>query len=296
MSNASTPLTIAVIGGTGMKAIEGLTVEEVREVDTPFGPPSSPITVGELAGARMLFLSRHGAGHAIPPSAINYRANIYALKTLGAAWCVSVSAVGSLQEELAPGHLVLPDQLIDRTTRRVSSFFGTGLVGHVPFGTPYCPVLHRALTEAAAPIAEDAGTVLHRSGTYICIEGPQFSTRAESNLYRSWGATLIGMTALPEAKLAREAELAYATLALVTDYDCWRSAEADVDVEELLATMAKNVSLAKRIVGALPPLLRDRVPPPMVRDALAGAILTEPTAVARTMRQDLAPLVARYLG
>lgn len=286
---------LGIIGGTGLYELDGLEVEEVRTVETPFGRPSSPVTIGRLEGARLLFLSRHGSGHLLPPSSINYRANVFAMKALGARWCVSVSAVGSLREELRPGDLVVPDQLIDRTVRRPSTFFEEGLAVHVPFADPYCPVLRDALISAGEAPARAAGGRLHDGATYICIEGPQFSTRAESHLYRSWGASIIGMTALPEAKLAREAEIAYATLALVTDYDCWRAHDADVDVAEILETMARNVSAAKRTLRSLVPLLVSREPSALAADALRFSIISAPDLVPRALKADLAPLIGRYL-
>src|ERR1700753_2281131 len=228
---------LGVIGGSGLYDIEGLEGLQERRVETPYGPPSDVIVEGKLGGARVLFLPRHGRGHVHPPHLLNYRANICALKLLGATHLVSISAVGSMKEEIVPGHLVVVDQFIDLTKRRASTFFDDGLVAHVGFSDPVCPLL------AAAPAgaAERAGAKVHRGGTYVCIEGPQFSTRAESNLYRSWGVDVIGMTAMPEAKLAREAELPYATIALATDYDCWHATEEVVTVEAVIAVLRKNV-------------------------------------------------------
>ncbi|MFQ5925162.1 MAG: S-methyl-5'-thioadenosine phosphorylase, partial [Dehalococcoidia bacterium] len=221
---------IGVIGGSGLYQIEGMTdIEEVR-VRTPFGEPSDAITIGDLEGKRIAFLPRHGRGHPISPTELPARANIYALKSLGVEWIVSVSAVGSLNEEICPLDLLIPDQLIDRTKSRVNSFFGGGLVAHVAFADPFCPVLSDILYEAAL----DSGARVRKGGTYVVMEGPLFSTKAESNLYRSWGASIIGMTALPEAKLAREAEICYATLACITDYDCWHETEESVTIEMAL--------------------------------------------------------------
>lgn len=235
---------MAVIGGSGLYEMEGLTrIREVR-VTTPFGKPSDAVVIGTLAGQRVAFLSRHGRGHRINPSMINYRANIYALKSLGVSRIFSVSAVGSMKEHIEPGHLVLPDQFIDRTTQRAGSFFDQGLVAHVAFAEPICSdlagIVHRA--------AQQVGATTHRGGTYVCIEGPQFSTKAESLLYRQWGVTVIGMTNIPEAKLAREAEMCYATLALVTDYDCWHDIEESVTVEAILKIMHDNVVQAKNVI------------------------------------------------
>ncbi|MFM1847640.1 MAG: hypothetical protein RL417_1114, partial [Pseudomonadota bacterium] len=231
---------IGVIGGSGLYSIEGLQNVSTVEVETPFGAPSGAVTCGILEGAELFFLARHGSYHGLLPSEVNYRANVFALKSLGAEWCISVSAVGSLREELPPGTVVIPDQLIDRTVGRRSTFFGEGLAAHVGFAEPYCSTLRGVLARVAAPIAREGNFNVVSGGTYVCMEGPAFSTRAESHLYRHWGASLIGMTALPEAKLAREAELAYATLALVTDYDCWKGDGHDVDVVQVLKTMETN--------------------------------------------------------
>src|SRR3984957_1760602 len=243
--------TLAVIGGSGLYEIDGLTHVEERRVETPFGPPSDAIVSGTLGDTRLLFLPRHGRGHRIAPHAINYRANICALKQLGATHLVTVSAVGSMKENIEPGDLVVADQFIDLTKRRASTFFDEGLVAHVSFADPVCVELAGALGDAAARAmkATDSPHHVHRPGTYVCIEGPQFSTRAESLLYRSWGVDVIGMTAMPEAKLAREAELPYAVLALATDYDCWHDTEPAVDVAGVLAVVRRNVAAAARAIG-----------------------------------------------
>ena len=238
-----TEATLGFIGGSGLYDIEGLTDRREVEVNTPFGDPSDTIVTGSLDGVRVAFLPRHGRGHRISPTEIPVRANIYALKSLGVERVLSVSAVGSLKEELKPLDLVIPDQIIDRTKTRVSTFFGDGLVAHVGFADPFCAYLRGAALDAAHGL-----TTVHDGGTYVVIEGPQFSTRAESALYRSWGADVIGMTALPEAKLAREAEICYATLAFVTDYDVWREAEEDVSVEMVVANLMKNVDTARSII------------------------------------------------
>jgi 5'-methylthioadenosine phosphorylase len=274
--------TLGIIGGSGLYGIEGL--KDVREVtvDTPYGSPSDAIVEGSLGETRLLFLPRHGRGHRIAPHAINYRANVCALKQLGATHLVTVSAVGSMKEGIAPGHLVVPDQFIDLTKRRVSTYFDEGLVSHIAFADPVCD--HTA--EALASAGERAGGKVHRGGTYVCIEGPAFSTRAESFLYRTWGVSVIGMTAMPEARLAREAELPYAVLALATDYDSWHAGEADVNVEAVVATLQKNVSLARSTLAQLAPSLPDPAKSRAVNAARSG-IMTHPDAVSRDARKKL---------
>jgi 5'-methylthioadenosine phosphorylase len=254
---------LGVVGGSGIYALDGLEDVETIEVDTPFGAPSSSVVRGRLGETRLLFLPRHGQHHHVPPHQINYRANVCALKKLGATHLVSLSAVGSMREEIVPGQVVIVDQYIDLTKRRIQTFFEDGVVGHVGLADPVCPQLASALAEAS----RRAGAVVHDSGTYVCIEGPQFSTRAESLLYRSWGVSVIGMTAMPEARLAREAELPYATLALATDYDCWHEVEEDVSVHNVLAVMRANSDLAKRTVVELSKLL----PPPEQSPAYGAA-------------------------
>lgn len=262
--------TLGVLGGSGLYELEGLSDVSALEIDTPFGRPSDALVRGTLAnGVTLVFLPRHGRGHRVPPHAINYRANICALKRAGATHLVSVSAVGSMKEAIEPGHLVVPDQFIDLTKRRASTFFEDGIVGHVPFADPVCGLLATSLAEAA----ERASARVHRGGTYVCIEGPQFSTRAESRLYRTWDASVIGMTSMPEAKLAREAELPFATLALATDYDCWHDAHDAVTVEQVVATMKKNVSLAKRTLLELSGRLFDPTKS-IAYGAAKGAIMT----------------------
>ena len=238
---------LGVIGGSGLYSMKELNIAEKVTVDTPFGAPSEDIVIGELSGTRMAFLPRHGSGHFIPPSEINFRANIFALKKLGVEQIISVSAVGSMKEKLQPGHFSIPYQFIDKTTRRISTFFTTGIVGHVALADPVCLATAKDLSLAAHKV--DA--VVHDGGTYVCIEGPQFSTRAESNVYRQWGVDIIGMTNATEAKLAREASLCYATLALVTDYDCWKEEEEHVTVEAVLEIMHKNVETAQKILKEL---------------------------------------------
>jgi len=281
-------VVLGVVGGSGLYAIEGL--EGPREValETPFGAPSDAYVVGALARdagppVRAVFLPRHGRGHVLTPSEINYRANIHGFKQLGVTHLVSVSAVGSLREAIAPGHVVVPDQFIDRTTRRIATFFGDGVVAHVQMGDPVCPHLRGRLLAAAR--AEQA--TVHDGGTCIVMEGPAFSTRAESELYRGWGAHVIGMTALPEAKLAREAEIAYAMLALSTDYDCWHVSEAQVTVEAVVAVLMQNVALSRRILRRLAaelPETTDELPYPA---ALEHAIITAPERVPAATRARL---------
>jgi 5'-methylthioadenosine phosphorylase len=284
--------TLGVIGGSGLYELPGLEAVERTRVATPFGDPSDEIVTGRLGGARLLFLPRHGRGHRLLPSELPFRANIWALKSLGADCVLAVSAVGSLREDIAPGHVVVPDQFIDRTRGRQaeSTFFGRGVVAHVQFADPFCPPLSRALAGAARA----AGARVHAGGTYVCMEGPAFSTRAESNLYRSWGAHVIGMTNLQEAKLAREAELCFATLALATDYDCWREGHDDVEIGEILKVIAANVELARRAVAALAP----RLPAPAecaCARALEHAIITDRAVIPADVKRDLAPIAGRYL-
>ncbi len=282
---------IAVIGGSGLYQIEGLSdIEEVK-VNTPFGEPSDSIIIGTLGGVRVAFLPRHGRGHRISPSELPARANIFALKSLGVERIISVSAVGSLKEEIAPLHLVIPDQLIDRTRGRVSTFFGGGIVAHVGFADPFCPVLSRVLYEAA----RGTGATTHLGGTYVVIEGPQFSTKAESRLYRSWGADIIGMTALPEAKLAREAEICYATLALVTDYDVWHSAEQTVSVELVVTNLLKNVQVAKEVIKQAVTMVPTGRECPCAT-ALKDAIITAPEFIPEKLKQDLRLLIGKYIS
>jgi 5'-methylthioadenosine phosphorylase len=281
---------IGIIGGSGLYDMDGLAgVREVR-VRTPFGEPSDALTVGTLDGIRLAFLSRHGRGHRIAPTDINYRANIYALKTLGVGRVISVSAVGSMKEALKPGHVVLPDQFIDHTKRRAGTFFEKGIVAHVAFADPVCGRLSEMLHKAAQSI----GATVHQGGTYLCIEGPQFSSRGESFLYRQWGVDVIGMTNMPEAKLAREAELCYATMALVTDYDCWHGSEESVTVEMILATLHNNVAQAKRILRAALPAVRE-ARTCSCGSALQYAIVTAPERIPAVTRRKLQPLIGKYL-
>ena len=281
---------IGVIGGSGLYQIEGMTNIEKVKPKTPFGEPSDEIIIGELEGKSIAFLPRHGRGHCISPSEIPSRANIYALKSLGVEWIISVNAVGSLKEGIHPLDIVIPDQLIDRTKSRVNSFFGEGLVAHVTFAEPFCPILSNILYQAAL----DVGANVHQEGTYIVMEGPLFSTKAESNLYRSWGAGIIGMTALPEAKLAREAEICYATLACITDYDTWHETEDSVTIDMALANLLRNADTAKKIIG----LVAARIPEERecgCAGALKNAIITAPQKIPERMKKDLELLIGKYI-
>jgi 5'-methylthioadenosine phosphorylase len=281
---------IGVIGGSGLYAIEGLKHITEVQVETPFGPPSDAYILGTLHGRELVFLPRHGRGHCVPPSALNFRANIYGLKSLGVEWVISVSAVGSMQEEIHPGDLVIPDQFFDRTRTRVSTFFDRDIVVHVTFADPVCHIVARALHEAATQL----GATVHFGGTYLCIEGPQFSTRAESRIYRQWGVDVIGMTNLPEARLAREAELCYATLALATDYDCWHASATDVDIGAILAILQRNVQLAQDVIGrAVPHLQGARTCP--CNSALKQAIITAPEIIPAAAKERLGLLIQRYV-
>ena len=285
------PVRVGVIGGSGIYEMADLVDREERVVETPFGAPSAPYVLGRLDGRRVAFLARHGAGHRLLPTELNFRANIYGFKTLGVEWIVSASAVGSLQERYRPEDIVVPDQFLDRTRGRISTFFGNGLVAHVSFAHPVCP----ALSALAAAAGGAAGVSVHRGGTYVCMEGPQFSTLAESRLYRSWGMDVIGMTNLQEAKLAREAEICFATLALVTDYDCWHPDHDTVSVEMVVETLQHNAETARRVIRDIVGRL------PIERacecgTALATAIITRPQAVSGEARRALAPIVGKYLA
>lgn len=282
---------IGVIGGSGLYELEGLTILKRVEMDTPFGKPSAPLVIAEFEGEEVIFLPRHGIGHRLSPSEVPYRANIYALKKLGVTKIASVSAVGSMKEEIEPGHIVFPDQFFDRTLNRARTFFEGGIVGHVSFGEPICLEFQKELIAAAASV--DVKT--HVGGAYVCIEGPQFSTRAESHVFRSWGVSVIGMTNLPEARLAREAEISYATMALATDYDCWHEGEEDVSVENVIATLKTNVSNARDILKALiknHDPSKERQGP--VKDALKHAVMTAPEAISPEARERVALFMDRY--
>jgi 5'-methylthioadenosine phosphorylase len=281
---------VGVLGGTGLYQMEGLTGIREIEVPTPYGPTSDSITIGELGGVPIAFIPRHGKGHHLLPSEIPVRANIHALKTLGVERLISVSAVGSLSEDIAPLDMVVPDQLIDRTKAKPSTFFGDGLVAHVAFGDPFCPQLSELLGDAA----NDTEAKVHRGGTYLVMEGPAFSTRAESKLYQSWGASVIGMTALPEAKLAREAEMCFAVLATATDYDAWHEVHADVTVEVILANLSKNVAASQQALQKLLPRLPEHRGC-ACESALANALVTAKDLVPEETLERLAPIVGRYM-
>lgn len=283
---------IGVIGGSGLADGIGLDDAQDIAVNSPFGDPSGPVTTGRLGGVRFTFLARHGAGHRLPPAEINYRANIDVLKRCGVTDVLALSAIGSLREAMAPGHFVAIDQLIDRTVSRPASFFGPGLVAHVSLADPIC----LAFAGLAADAAEAAGASVHRGGCYLAIEGPQFSTRAESRLYRQWGADVIGMTAMPEARLAREAELPYALLGMVTDYDAWRDEEDGVEAAEILAVMQANAATARAAVRALAGLLPKRRPGNPIDRALEHALLTAPAARDPRLAAMLDAVAGRVLG
>ena len=282
---------IGIIGGSGLYSMPGLTSTREERVSTPFGDPSDAFVLGDLEGRKVAFLASHGRGHRLLPSEINFRANIYALKKLGVERILSMSAVGSLKEEHRPGEFVIADQFIDRTFHRVSTFFGDGIVGHVAFGDPVCSAVASVFIDACR--AE--GVTAKPKGTYVCMEGPQFSTRAESNLYRSWGADVIGMTNLQEAKLAREAEICYATAAMVTDYDCWHEGHDDVTVEQIVAVLNQNAANACRVIAAaVAAMPRERACP--CASALQYAILTSRDAIPTAAREKLDLLLGKYLN
>jgi 5'-methylthioadenosine phosphorylase len=281
---------IAVIGGSGLYDIEGM--EDIEEVDinTPFGRPSDKIVVGKLEGVGVAFLPRHGRGHRLLPTEVPYRANIYALKSLGVERIIGINSVGSLKEEFQPNALLIPDQLIDRTRLRADTFFGEGIVAHIPFGEPFCPLLSNVVYQAA----KDAGATAHQGGTCLVMEGPAFSTRAESLLYRSWGADVIGMTALPEAKLAREAEICYAVIACVTDYDCWRRGHDAVTAEMIISRLRQNIDTAKQIIKLAVGKVTEK------RDcdcatALSTALITSPDVMPEAQKKKLDLLIGKYL-
>jgi 5''-deoxy-5''-methylthioadenosine phosphorylase len=282
---------IGVIGGSGLYEMEGLVEVKEEVVSTPFGDPSDSYITGMLSGVRMVFLPRHGRGHRLLPSEVNYRANIYGMKTLGVEQIISVSAVGSLREEIVPGHIVIPDQFIDRTKGiRKDTFFGNGVVAHAGFADPVCPCLSDTLEKAA----KEAGATVHRGGTYVCMEGPAFSTRAESFLYRDLKASIIGMTNLTEAKLAREAEICYGIIALSTDYDCWHTSHDDVTVEAIIKIIHQNVAMAKNIIRfAVAGITEERCC--SCASAMRYAVITERKAIPERAKADLDILIGKYL-
>jgi 5'-methylthioadenosine phosphorylase len=281
---------VGVIGGSGLYEMEGLEEVETISLATPFGDPSDSFVVGRLEGVKIAFLPRHGRGHRISPSSLNFRANIYAMKMLGVQWIIGVSAVGSMKESIRPGDMVIPNQFIDRTVGRPSTFFSNGIVGHVSFADPVCPVLSQILFQAG----KEVGANVQKHGTYLCIEGPQFSTRAESRLYRTWGVDVIGMTNIPEAKLAREAEICYATIAFATDYDCWHETEQDVSIGEVLRILAQSTKIAKSAIrNAVKrlPEKRDCV----CASALKYALITGKKFIPEKTKKDLEPIIGKYL-
>ncbi|MAJ74272.1 S-methyl-5'-thioadenosine phosphorylase [Candidatus Poribacteria bacterium] len=282
---------VGIIGGSGFYQMDGLNELRKIEVETPFGLPSHAVVVGKIDGQSVAFLPRHGVGHPLLPSEINVRANIYALKSLGVEWLIGVSAVGSLREEIEPRHFVIPDQLYDHTKNRTSTFFGDGIVAHVGFADPFCPILGQCIYQSAKRV----GATIHSGGTYICMEGPAFSTLAESNLYRKFGFDVIGMTAAPEAKLAREAEMSYAVLACSTDYDCWHEDHETVTTEMIIENLLANVETAKQIVrSAIQNLPLDRSLSPAYR-ALEKSIATNPNVIPEETKQKLELLIGKYL-
>jgi len=284
-------VTIGIVGGSGLYDMAELTDREERVVKTPFGEPSAPYVIATLRGQRVAFLARHGRGHRLLPSELNFRANIYGFKELGARWILSASAVGSLREDFRPMDLVVPDQFFDRTRGRISTFFGDGVVGHVGFAHPFC----KPLSDIMHSSAKDAGAQVHRGGTYVCMEGPQFSTVAESNSYRKMGFDIIGMTNLQEAKLAREAEICYTTLALVTDYDCWHPDHDSVTVDMIIRNLTENAKMAQQVIARAV----ERLPIERTCEcatALATAIITRPADVPDATKARLRPIMGKYLG
>ena len=281
---------VGLIGGSGLYEMEGLEEVQTIPLKTPFGNPSDAFIVGRLEGVKVAFLPRHGKGHRIQPSSLNFRANIYGMKKLGVQWIIGVSAVGSMKESIHPGDMVIPNQFIDQTKGRPSTFFDGGIVGHVSFADPVCPVLSRILCEAG----KEAGATVHKDGTYICIEGPQFSTRAESKLYRTWGVDIIGMTNLPEAKLAREAEICYSTIAFATDYDCWHEAAEDVSIGEVLRILAQSAKLAKDAIRRAIPRLSEKREC-VCANALKYALITGKKFIPEKTKKDLEPIIGKHI-
>ncbi|MEL6602859.1 MAG: S-methyl-5'-thioadenosine phosphorylase [Cyanobacteria bacterium J06614_10] len=288
------PVKIGVIGGSGLYQMDDLSDVREIKIDTPFGAPSDALIVGKIDGISVAFLARHGRGHTLMPSELPFRANIYAMKSLGVEYLISASAVGSLKAEAKPVDMVIPDQFIDRTKNRVSTFFGEGIVGHISFGDPVCNNLAAVLADAVESQHLE-GVTLHRGGTYVCMEGPAFSTKAESNLYRSWDATIIGMTNLPEAKLAREAEMAYATLAMVTDYDCWHPDHDSVTVEMVIGNLQKNAVNAQKVIKEVVHRLNEHPPSSEAHSALKFAIITPLDKAPAKTKEKLGLLLQKYL-
>jgi 5'-methylthioadenosine phosphorylase len=282
---------IGIIGGSGLYAMDGLKVLEERNLPTPFGEQSDPYVIGEIDGIAIAFLSRHGRGHRLLPSELNYRANIFGFKVLGVHTILSASAVGSMKESYRPTDIVFPHQFIDRTRHRPDTFFGRGIVGHVSFADPICA----GASFLVSAEARQAGARVHEGGVYICVEGPQFSTRAESNLYRSWGVDVIGMTNLQEAKLAREAEICYVNMALVTDYDCWHESAEEVSVEQIFGYLRANAEMAQRILRLSIPRIAARKRDCACANALQYAIVTDPAQIPPKIKKELAPIIGKYI-
>ena len=289
---SETPIRIGVIGGSGLYQMEGLTDVEERHISTPFGDPSDALIIGSLEGMRVAFVARHSRGHCIMPTEVNYRANIFALKSLGVEQVISISACGSLREHLHPGEIVIPNQLFDFTKKREYTFFGNGLVAHIGVADPLCPRLSALLADAV----EEANGTVHRGGRFITIEGPRFSTKGESSTYRAWGMDIIGMTTCPEAFLAREAEMCYAVMAHVTDYDVWHETEEPVSVEAVIRILQQNTTLAQRAIRLLVPRLAAAERACDCKDALATAIITQRDLIPEDVKERLAPIVGKYLG
>ncbi len=282
--------TVGVIGGSGLYEMEGLEDIQTISLTTPFGNPSDSFVAGRLEGIRVVFLPRHGRGHRIAPSFLNFRANIYGMKMLGVEWIIGVSAVGSMKESIRPGDMVIPSQFIDRTVGRPSTFFSDGIVGHVGFADPVCPILSQILFEAG----EEVGATVQKDGTYLCMEGPQFSTRAESKLHRSWGVDVVGMTNLPEAKLAREAEICYATIAFATDYDCWHDEAGDVSIVDVLRILSQSAETAKSAIRhAVRKLPDERTC--VCSTALEHALITDKATIPEKTKRDLEPIIGKYI-
>ena len=282
---------IGIIGGTGLYEIAGLKKKETVIVQTPFGSPSDGYLTGELDGVPVAFLPRHGTGHRMLPHELNFRANMYGFKKLGVEWIISVSAVGSMQEEIEPLHMVVPDQFVDRTRKRIDTFFGDGIAAHVAFSQPICPQLNDKLFITI----EKLGFPVHRGGTYLCIEGPQFSTKAESTIYRSWKVDVIGMTNLQEAKLAREAEMCYATIALVTDYDCWREEEDNLSIEMIIDNLTQNTEKVKEVIRTVIPDIATMERTCQCGSALNNAIITQKEMIPDKVKKDLEVIIGKYL-
>ncbi|MEM9949854.1 MAG: S-methyl-5'-thioadenosine phosphorylase [Cyanobacteria bacterium P01_D01_bin.36] len=291
---ADNPVKIGIIGGSGLYKMDALTDVQEVEVETPFGKPSDALIVGKIDGVSVAFLARHGRSHSLMPSELPFRANIYAMKHLGVEYLISASAVGSLKAEAKPVDMVVPDQFIDRTKNRVSTFFGEGIVGHISFGDPVCNNLAKVVADSVESQNLE-GVTLHRGGTYVCMEGPAFSTKAESNMYRSWDATVIGMTNLPEAKLAREAEMAYATLAMVTDYDCWHPDHDSVTVEMVIGNLQKNAVNAQQVIKEIVRRLNDSPPESEAHSALKFAVITPLDSAPAATKEKLGLLLNKYL-